>query len=144
MGRKSLPKRIVKLVWERARGYCEYCLASAIFSSGTYPCDHVIPFSKGGTSELHNLVLSCGYCNGHKHDKTHHFDPMTLQVTRIFNPRQDKWQEHFEWNNDKTIILGITDIGRTTIDLLKINSENKIFSRWVLHQAGLHPPTDFP
>jgi len=41
---------------------CSYCGAPG----GTV--DHIIPVSKGGTSEWHNLTAACGFCNSSKRD----------------------------------------------------------------------------
>lgn len=36
--------------------------------------DHAIPFSKGGTEDIDNLRLSCGWCNCHKSDRLSIYD----------------------------------------------------------------------
>jgi hypothetical protein len=102
--------------------------------------DHIVPLSTGGESEAENLAYSCGGCNGHKHNKTHHFDPLTGRLSRLFHPRQHKWNEHFQWSEDEVLVLGITPIGRTTVELLQINRQSNINLRGLLKMAGLHPP----
>ena len=61
----------------------------------------------------------------------------------LYHPRQDKWEEHFVWNEDKTIILGISPIGRGTISCLKINREEAVNLRKALKMFGVHPPKKF-
>jgi hypothetical protein len=41
-------------------------------------------------------------------------------VTRLFNPRTQKWEEHFELNEDGHIIPRTAE-GRTTARLLRFN-----------------------
>lgn len=36
--------------------------------------DHAIPFSKGGSEDVDNLRLSCGWCNSHKSDRLSIYD----------------------------------------------------------------------
>ena len=44
-------------------GYrCVYCLST----DAPLHCDHVVPFSKGGTSDASNLVAACARCNSAK------------------------------------------------------------------------------
>ena len=42
--------------------------------------------------------------------------------------------------DDDLYIVGITPIGRATIDLLKLNRVNATNLRKLLKMAGLHPP----
>lgn len=132
------------LVKRRARGYCEYCLAPFGFSPDNFQFDHIIPVYLGGTSVPDNLAWADGGCNGHKHTKTHHFDPLNKQLVRLYHPRLDKWHDHFEWSEDETLIIGLTPIGRATVELLQVNRESNINLRRLLIVAGLHPPKVYP
>ncbi|QIY92211.1 HNH endonuclease [Chryseobacterium gallinarum] len=55
---------IVKQVFERDNYTCSYCGQYG----GKLECDHIIPFSKGGTDELENLTTACKSCNQTKKD----------------------------------------------------------------------------
>lgn len=59
-------KKISKVVFERDNYTCRYCKKVG----GILEVDHVIPFSKGGSDNLDNLVTSCRTCNRQKKDKT--------------------------------------------------------------------------
>ncbi len=89
---------------------------------------------------LFNLAFSCGGCNAHKKDKREAIDPLTRQFYPLFNPRTDKWADHFEWSEDDLYIIGITPIGRATAHLLKVNREGNVNLRKLLKMADLHPP----
>jgi hypothetical protein len=41
-------------------------------------------------------------------------------VTPRFNPHRDRWEQHFEW--DGLRIVGLSAIGRTTVELLPLNA----------------------
>lgn len=45
---------------------CRYCGRA----EGPIHCDHVIPLSRGGSSDPDNLVAACRSCNSRKKDKT--------------------------------------------------------------------------
>ena len=137
------PDKIKKQVRKRAKGYCEYCYSSTSFSPTGFDIDHILPVSLGGNSTLKNLALACGECNGHKHIKTHYFDPITLEKTRLFHPRNDYWLDHFQWNEDESLIVGLTAVGRTTVDLLEVNREGNVNLRFLLQLVGLHPPKSY-
>ncbi len=51
-------------------------------------------------------------CNLHKGTNLFGLDPDTNLPVRLFDPRKDVWGNHFQ--RDSALILGITDIGRTT------------------------------
>ena len=53
-------------VFERDNYTCSYC--STI--EGPFECDHIIPFSKGGSDNLNNLTTACRRCNRQKKDKS--------------------------------------------------------------------------
>lgn len=63
---KSQRRRQINRLIERDGPTCAYCGCSLTRETATR--DHVIPLSKGGTSGLDNLVLSCGPCNRDKGD----------------------------------------------------------------------------
>ncbi len=144
MAKASIPPAMRDFVRSRARGYCEYCLVPSNFSPDTFPFDHIIPLALGGSTDPDNLALADGGCNGHKHSKTHHYDPLSSVYVPLFHPRLDKWHDHFEWNEDETLILGVTSTGRATVDLLQVNRPANVNLRLLLKQVGLHPPADFP
>lgn len=130
-------KRKVK---ERAQGICEYCRSQSAFSSQPFAMEHILPFVKGGKTVLSNLAYSCQGCNNHKFTSTEGFDSVTRRNAPLFHPRKHKWNEHFVWNDDFTLIIGITPTGRATVELLKLNREGCINLRDALYQVGKHPP----
>ena len=129
-----------RFVRERAGNRCEYCLCHQDYVFGILQIDHVMPIAKGGSDTEDNLCLACELCNQHKWTKTEHTDPQTGKSVALFDPRKQKWNEHFTWNTDGTIIIGLTDYGRATVDALKLNNDLSVNVRrnWV--RAGWHPP----
>lgn len=140
MPNSNLSASIKKQVAKRANNLCEYCLANAEYAFHTFPIDHIIPSVLGGEDIIDNLANSCQFCNGSKHDKTHCLDPITSELTRFYNPRKDNWLDHFIWNEDKRVIIGITPIGRATVHCLKVNRPEATNLRKVLAAFGVHPP----
>ena len=49
-------------------------------------------------------------------------NPLTDAVTPLFHPRQQRWDDHFRWEGIH--IVGQTEVGRTTIRVLSMNSSN--------------------
>jgi 5-methylcytosine-specific restriction endonuclease McrA len=54
-------------VFLRDEQTCQYC--GKKFDTKFLTCDHIIPRSRGGTTEWTNIVTSCIYCNLKKSDK---------------------------------------------------------------------------
>lgn len=140
MANTYIPVAVQSLVLAESKGFCEYCWLPANFSSSSFQFDHIFPTSKGGLSVFRNLARCCAGCNGYKQDKIYYFDHLTHQLCRLYNPREDKWQEHFQWINDDLMIEGITGIGRATVQLLQLNRIGSVNLRNLLKMAGLHPP----
>lgn len=103
--------------------------------------EHIIPVAKGGSHEESNLWLACPICNTHKADKITAVDPITNSIVSLFNPRTQNWSEHFQWSEDGLRIIGLTSIGRATVEALHLSDDPDALtarSYWVL--AGWHPP----
>ena len=67
-----------------------------------------------------NLWLACRECNAHKAAKTEAIDNLTGKTVKIFNPRTQNWNEHFDFTADKTEIIGKTPYGRATVESLQM------------------------
>ncbi|MEM7132597.1 MAG: HNH endonuclease signature motif containing protein [Chloroflexota bacterium] len=142
MSKTSIPPAVRSAVAEVALHRCGYCLTQTMVCGFAMQIDHIIPESAGGTSDESNLWLACSTCNVHKSAKLKGFDPQTGQEANLFNPRLQKWDEHFEWSNDGLRILGLTPIGRATIVALQMNNFQIVKSRYLWVKAGWHPPQD--
>jgi HNH endonuclease len=140
MSKIYIPVAIQRAILELSKNYCEYCVLPSNFSTDFFHFEHIIPVVLNGKTELENLARSCGICNNNKRDKIEHIDPLTQQIVRLYNPRQDIWTDHFQWSDDDLYIIGLTPIGRATIALLKLNRINTTNLRKLLKMADLHPP----
>ncbi len=140
MSSEYIPVALRQQVFNRARGMCEYCRSQAKYAIDALVIDHIQPVSRGGKTIADNLALSCQTCNNYKYTKTASLDPATNKLVPLFNPRQMNWEEHFSWNEDATQMLGITPIGRATIELLQTNRDGVTNMRRVLTIMNEHPP----
>jgi len=75
-----------------------------------------------------------------QHAKIRGYDPVIKKEVPLYHPRTQEWHEHFRWNNDFTLIIGLTPTGRVTLESLKLNRQGLINLRQVLYAAGKHPP----
>ena len=127
-----------RLVTERARGRCEYCRMSQELQRVTFHVDHVVPTSGGGQDGLENLALACGQCNLHKSDRQTLPDPDSLAVVPLFNPRTDRWDDHFRWEGCR--LVGKTAQGRAVIEAFRLNDPRMLRIRQAEELFGLFPP----
>lgn len=135
----NVPNRIKQRVRQRARLLCEYCHTSEQWQYVPFTVDHVIPLAEGGQTTLDNLALACFHCNRRKSDLVTAVDPQTNEVVPLFNPRRDKWREHFVWSADGLTVVALTAVGRATVAQLALN---RIRADDVLVRR--HPPKDDP
>ncbi|MGH9855600.1 MAG: HNH endonuclease [Blastocatellia bacterium] len=140
MSEKYVPVELRRLVVERARDCCEYCRAQARYSSDPFTIDHIIPFILGGLTIAANLAFCCYGCNQCKGARIFAIDPVTGLSAPLFHPRQQRWEEHFAWNDDFTLMIGLTATGSATIESLQLNRSGLANLRRVLYAAGEHPP----
>ena len=124
----------------RAGDRCEYCRLPTRGQVATFPVDHVNPRTAGGTSDLSNLALACPHCNAHKWAAVEGTDPVSGERSRLFNPRLDAWDEHFEWSSKEPGRLNArTAIALVTIHRLRMNDPDMISLRGLLAELGLFP-----
>jgi hypothetical protein len=124
----------------RANGRCEYCQSPVTFAVQSFECEHIIPVMLGGKTTLANLAFACGGCNRSKAIRTTGLDADSGQTTALFHPRQQVWHDHFAWNEDFTLMIGLTATGRATVNTLQLNRPGVVNLRRVLLVTGHHPP----
>ena len=77
----KIPKQIVKFnrrnLWRRDGCKCQYCGTEPSYDEITV--DHIVPRSKGGSSNFQNCVLCCITCNLKKSDRRLEDTDMKLQ-----------------------------------------------------------------
>lgn len=122
-------------VWNRAKGICEYCRLPQEYSSLPHEVDHIRAQKHSGKTDYQNTCLACANCNGAKGPNVAGFDPLTDELVPLFNPRIDKWSDHFDWNGP--VLSGLTPIGRVTIAVLRINDLDRVNHRQLLVAAGI-------
>lgn len=140
MPEKRVSRQQKTAVIARAAGICEYCASQSSFAMDPFSVEHIIPRSAGGKTELDNLALACQGCNSYKYAKTESFDVVSQQTAPLYNPRRQKWAEHFAWNADCSMIIGLTPAGRVTVVELQLNRPGLINLRRLLYGVGEHPP----
>ncbi|MFZ1395763.1 MAG: HNH endonuclease [Candidatus Promineifilaceae bacterium] len=137
----SLSQDTREFVRQRAENRCEYCQSHQNYTMGRLQIDHVWPLAEGGSDESDNLCLACELCNQYKWAKTTGIDPQSSEAIELFNPRQQRWSDHFVWSTDGVLIHGLTPCGRATVEALRLNNPLAVTVRrnWVI--AGWHPPS---
>lgn len=123
-------------VFERAHGRCEYCLIPESVALVPHQVDHIIALKHSGSTEPENLALSCTLCNKHKGSDLASLDPQTGAVVALFNPRQDEWPQHF-LIDENGLVVPLTPIGRVTVRLLQLNTQQRVEERRLLLLAGV-------
>ena len=137
-------RQLRRLVRERAQGCCAYCLSQEGYATQGFSVEHITPQDRGGDSAADNLALACQGCNNFTYNTTSAFDPGSRQMVLLFHPRQQQWHEHFAWNHDCTLIIGLTPTGRATVEELHLNRPGVLNLRHLLLLVGRHPPQLHP
>src|SRR5258705_13210634 len=106
-------------VRERAGQRCEYCLLAEVQAFFPHEPDHIIAQKHGGESTLENLAFACFDCNRFKGSDIASFDPVTSELVPLFNPRRQRWHEHFGIEGGR--IIPLTPAGRVTESILRLN-----------------------
>jgi hypothetical protein len=105
--------------------------------------DQIVPLAHGGNDDESNLWLACPICNRHKSGKSVAHDPVTGTLVPLFNPRTQRWSDHFQWIERGLLIEGRTAIGRATVVAIHLSDDPialAVRQSWIL--AGWHSPSD--
>ncbi len=125
----------VHQLWERARSRCEYCRIPHSNYRLPFQIDHIIARQHGGATTIDNLGLACLHCNRHKGPNISGWDANSGQVVRLFNPRTDSWEVHFQFDGAR--LKGKTAIGRVTVHVLAMNADDLLLLRVELLREGI-------
>jgi hypothetical protein len=133
----TLSAEIRESIRLRSENVCEYCHLPAYASVLPHQIDHIIGRQHHGSDDVENLCLCCIRCNLKKGPNIASIDPDTGRVTALYHPRQHLWGHHFRLVEAR--ILGLTAEGRTTVDLLDMNGEDRVKLRNALVRRGWTP-----
>lgn len=126
-----------RLVAIRADYLCEYCL---IYENDTFfgcQVDHIISEKHGGQTETDNLAYACAFCNRAKGSDIGSIIPGSGTLIRFFNPRTDRWFEHFALH--EIMIIPVSPIGEVTARILNFNDSERLLERQNLRALGRYP-----
>jgi hypothetical protein len=123
----------------RAGHRCEYCRAPEAIFNFPFEVEHIAPVARGGAKSEENSALACRACNLRKAAHVTGIDPESAEETRLFNPREDHWEEHFQFAAKSGAIEGLTPVGRGTVARLELNSEAQVHARLQWLRLGLFP-----
>jgi len=122
------------LVRRRAGERCEYRRLHRKHSELTHHVEHIVAKQHGGSDDPDNLALACHRCNLHKGPNLTGVDPRTEQAVPLFHPRRDRWSGHFVFEDVR--MVGISAIGRATVQVLAMNDARRLEVRTELQKHG--------
>jgi len=129
-------------------------------TSGKFEVDHIIParlwtapsvaqsraasphVQQSEPHHLDNFAWACSSCNTAKADQT--TGRSGRRRFRLFDPRRDRWPDHFFFLHGHLLITGVPGIGQATERALRFNDarpEGPIGTRHEAIVAGWYPPT---
>ncbi len=86
---------------------------------------------------MQNLAWACFDCNRFKGSDIASIDPVTGELVGLFNPRTQRWDDHFAVVGGK--VVPRTSAGRVTEQLLKLNLPLRVEVRETLAKTGRYP-----
>jgi hypothetical protein len=135
MSQTAADKALRDAVARRAGFRCEYCRLPHQWTSLPFQLDHVIAEKHEGETSSENSAFACLHCNSFKGPNLAGRDKDTGEIVRLFNPRLDRWDDHFCWEGAQ--LRALTPIGRVTIAVLRINLPDRVAVRSSLMVEGL-------
>jgi hypothetical protein len=136
-----LSAELRQTIADRANQLCEYCLIAEADTFYGCQVDHIISLKHGGSSDLGNLAYACALCNRAKGSDVGSIS-RTGEFIRFFNPRTDRWAEHFRL--DGAAIQPLTPVGEVTARILGFNDSARLHEREELIRFGIYPSKRAP
>lgn len=115
---------------------CEYCLIAEADTFYGCEVDHIISLKHGGSSKADNLAYACALCNRSKGSDIGSICAIG-EFTRFFNPRSDRWAEHFLL--EQAVIRPLTTVGEVTAHILEFNNSPRLHEREEMIRFGKYP-----
>lgn len=97
---------------------------------------HIISIKHEGSSEFINLAYACVFCNRFKGTDVGSISA-SGEFIRFFNPRVDRWAEHFRL--DSAVIQPLTPVGEVTVRILRFNDGARLHEREEMIRFGKYP-----
>jgi hypothetical protein len=132
-----IPAELRRLVIARAVSICEYCLVAEEDTFLRLEVDHVIGEKHGGPTTADNLACACFHCNRAKGSDIGSLDWDGGTFVRFFNPRTDRWADHFALAGAR--IDTRTAIGSVTARILEFNAAPRLFAREAMLAVARYP-----
>ena len=136
MSKTYIPVILRRQITEAANHCCEYCRVPRAVAFASYHIDHIISEKQGGATVYGNLALACRLCNLSKGSSIAAWHEHKEVLIRLFNPRKDKWNQHFELRPNG-YIAPRTEIGLATVKVLDLNNLARVQSRGALLEVGI-------
>ncbi|MCC7507220.1 MAG: HNH endonuclease [Saprospiraceae bacterium] len=124
---RYVSEELRRLVALRAGYCCEYCKFPENLAFFSFQVDHIISIKHGGLNDPDNLSWACYPCNMSKGSDVGTILFPDRAFVRLFNPRTDIWDDHFEFDNG--VIRAKTKIGEATVKVLRINQIERVIER---------------
>ena len=80
---------------KRAGHRCEYCHAPESIFNFPFEVEHIVAIFRQGSDDEANLALACRACNLFKATHSTGEDEVTKTEVPLYNPRVDRWDDHF-------------------------------------------------
>lgn len=136
----GLSAEIRLFVAARADYLCEYCLVAEEDTFFGCHVDHIISIKHRGETKAENLAYACAFCNRFKGSDIASLTSETGALIRFFNPRIDRWADHFQLGG--LLINSRSEIGEVTARILRFNDNERVLERQELNRMGRYPNTE--
>lgn len=102
-----------------------------------YEVDHIISVRHGDPTDADNLAYACVFCNRQKGSDIGSIVCRSGGFSRFFNPRLDRWGEHFRLEG--AMMQPQTGIREVTMRILGLNHSDRLLERQTSIAMGKYP-----
>jgi 5-methylcytosine-specific restriction endonuclease McrA len=110
MSRPYVSVQLAAQILADAGHRCGYCCTDERLTGSPLSIEHILPIAAGGPTERENRWRSCRECNERKGAQMQAADPESGEVVDLYNPRTQRWADHFRWSEDGLLVIGLTTV----------------------------------